>query len=256
MKHRLVLVMVSTVVHSHSGESMATYALTRRSWMCAVGASLPAALNCGQKAEAAEESDIIAEAIFSAGDNRYFQPAFEAARYLGVKQTTTGTMNKGDRDIAALLVQYDKSKVSYKQLLGIFFRNCDPTRPVEEGQFTDRSSSFGAYIWTKTSMEEVAAKEGEIRLQQSRLFKGRQVVAEIRQLNGWTFIPEAETEQRWSITHKNAYEQGLKATGRAKWFEETYKPIKTTACEGSVCGYVYFPCSDENGCTAVMRGSW
>ena len=40
MKHRLVLVMVSTVVHSHSGESMAIYALTRRSWMCAVGAGL------------------------------------------------------------------------------------------------------------------------------------------------------------------------------------------------------------------------
>lgn len=34
------------------------------------------------------------------------------------------------------------------------------------------------------------------------------------------------------------------------------KPIKTTACEGSVCDFVYFPCSEENGCLAIGNGNF
>jgi hypothetical protein len=46
-----------------------------------------------------------------------------------------------------------------------------------------------------------------------------------------------------------------------------YKPYKTTDCKvvdesafggpkGSVCGFVIFPCSDENGCKEVLNGAW
>ena len=53
----------------------------------------------------------------------------------------------------------------------------------------------------------------------------------------------------------------LKRSGRAKWFDDRYKPITTTECErqpegGTICGYVYFPCTNENGCQAVMQGTW
>ena len=43
---------------------------------------------------------------------------------------------------------------------------------------------------------------------------------------------------------------------RVKFFTEAYKPIKTTACEGSICGFVYFPCSEENGCLSIVNGEW
>ena len=61
-------------------------------------------------------------------------------------------------------------------------------------------------------------------------------------------------------SHAEEFAKLDKATGRAKWFEKTYKPYKTDACEnrpevgGMVCGYVYFPCDDE--CLAVINGSW
>ena len=45
-------------------------------------------------------------------------------------------------------------------------------------------------------------------------------------------------------------------SGRDKFFIEKFKPIKTTACEGNVCGYVYFPCTSENRCLDVMNGRW
>jgi hypothetical protein len=46
-----------------------------------------------------------------------------------------------------------------------------------------------------------------------------------------------------------------------------YKPYKTTDCKvvdetafggpkGSVCGFVIFPCSDDNGCKDVLNGTW
>ena len=51
-----------------------------------------------------------------------------------------------------------------------------------------------------------------------------------------------------------------KKTGRTKFFEEEYKPVTVTACqnngEGAVCGFVYFPCNEENGCTAVTKGEY
>ena len=47
----------------------------------------------------------------------------------------------------------------------------------------------------------------------------------------------------------------------SKWFEEAFKPVTVTACQkqadsGTVCGYVYFPCSEENGCSAVTKGAF
>ena len=37
--------------------------------------------------------------------------------------------------------------------------------------------------------------------------------------------------------------------------------VTVTACEkekgqGTVCGFVYFPCNDENGCSAVTKGAF
>ena len=59
---------------------------------------------------------------------------------------------------------------------------------------------------------------------------------------------------------RDAWEKARQKSGRAAWFEETYKPIRTTACEttkeGTICGYVYFPCTEENGCRPVLQGTW
>lgn len=88
------------------------------------------------------------------------------------------------------------------------------------------------------------------------MFK-RPVVTEIRLLSsGAAFEESAESLQMWYATHPEEYTKLRKKSGRAKWFEDAYKPVTVTACEGKVCGYVYFPCSEENGCSAVMDGSW
>lgn len=48
---------------------------------------------------------------------------------------------------------------------------------------------------------------------------------------------------------------------------DRYKPYTTTDCKvvdestfggtkGKVCGFVVFPCSEENGCKGVLTGVW
>ena len=66
--------------------------------------------------------------------------------------------------------------------------------------------------------------------------------------------PGPPADQKWYQT--DAAAAARRKTGRDAWFSKAYDPVTTTACEGSVCGYVYFPCSAENGCLAVMNGDF
>ena len=106
-----------------------------------------------------------------------------------------------------------------------------------------------------TLTEEAAAEGATLRLL-------REVTAktEIKKSQGeWEAAPEAD--QNWYINEAKPYEKARKKTGRTAWFEDAYKPVTVTACqkgqgEGTVCGFVYFPCSDVNGCTAVTNGAF
>ena len=192
------------------------------------------------------------EVYFSGGNFRFIQPIFDEIAYLGVKQTTVGFI---DGEIPAVLVRFDPSKISYKRLLGSFWRGVDPTDP--NGQFSDRGENFKTIIWTSSSDQQTAAEESKRLITKSGVFgKGATLATEIRDLGTRTFTEAPPEEQKWYRVDKKAFDKAREKTGRKKWFAKTYDPVTTTACEGSVCGYVYFPCSDENGCMAVMNGSW
>ena len=156
--------------------------------------------------------------------------------------------------------------MTYQRVLGNFWRSCDPTR---DDQFGTRGP---AIVWTSSASQQSLAEESRRRLQLSTeyrsptfgpMFKGRPIVAEIRALAGeWVPAPE---QQDFYLNDAKVYEAARKKTGRAKWFEEEYKPVTVTACqkekqdsgtEGTVCGFVYFPCNDENGCSAVTKGAF
>jgi peptide methionine sulfoxide reductase MsrA len=237
--------------------------ITRREWLSSTGvATLLPALLPSVAADDAPPPPATSRAIFSGGNTRFFQPSWEKVKYMGVRGTTAGRMYKMDEktgeevSVQAVAVDYASDKVNYKRLLGVYWRAIDPTRSPENGQFTDRTPEYGAIIWTASPEQAEMATESARRLEKSGLWKGKPVLTEARSEKGWTFEPASESEQRWAANNVAAYETGLKKTNRAQFFEDAYKPIKTTACEGSVCGYVYFPCSDENGCTAVLTGKW
>ena len=92
------------------------------------------------------------------------------------------------------------------------------------------------------------------------MFKGKPILTEVRELAG-EWAPAADAaDQDWYLNEPKAYEGARKKTGRTKWFDDAFKPVTVTACErvgdGGICGFVYFPCSEENGCTAVTNGAF
>jgi len=162
-------------------------------------------------------------------------------------------------ELPAVLVSYDSAKLTYKRLLGAFWRGIDPTRSAAQGQF---GSAGPSVIWASSQAELTIAQESRRRLEASDLFKGLAIETEVRAIDQgdasgsglWTAA--ADSEQDWYRRQPQAYEKLRAQSGRSGWFERTYRPITTTACADGVCGYVYFPCSDENGCTAIMQGKW
>ena len=78
----------------------------------------------GSAEQAAAPQSTSATAIFSGGDARFLQAVFETKRPNGVLSTSIGRVADGTR---AVRVTYDPAKCSYKVLLGVFWRNVDPT---------------------------------------------------------------------------------------------------------------------------------
>jgi hypothetical protein len=211
----------------------------------------------------------LSTAIFSGGDPRFLQPGFDEIKYLGVKKTEVGSITTSDgTTIPALKVLYKPEKLSYQRVVGAFWRVVDPTRTAEQGQFGAPGPTI---IWVSDDAQRTAAEKSAALLQKSTqfssptfgpMFKGLPLRTEIRPLLGSTWDSGPDSDQAWYLNEPKAFEAARKKSGRAKWFDDAFKPVTVTACQkedpksGNVCGFVYFPCSDENGCTAVLNGAF
>lgn len=244
----------------------------RRSAVLRAGAAAALALAPARGGRAADGGGggALASATFSAGDARFLQPAFDEIVYLGVRSSEVGAVRLADgSELPALRVVYDPTRVRYRRVLGAFWRAIDPTRAAGEGQFGIVGPSV---IWAASEAERADAVESLRRLDASGLFRGRRIATEVRLLPAPeasaarggaadgallpSWVPAPAAAQCWYRAQPQAYAKARVDTGRDAWFDRTYRPVKTTACDGGVCGFVTFPCSDENGCLAVMNGSW
>lgn len=204
--------------------------------------------------------------MFTAGDARFLQPGFDEIKYLGIKRCVVGSLKLTDGTaLPAIQVQYNAKSLSFGRILGAFWRSCDPTRSAEQGQFGTPGPTI---VWVASDEERAVAERSRSALDRSTryssptfgpMFKGQPVLTEVRSLLGTEWEAGPDVDQGWYLADAKAYEKARKKTGRAKWFEDAYKPVTVTACEknggGTTCGFVYFPCSAENGCAAVLNGN-
>lgn len=194
-------------------------------------------------------AETITTRYFSGGDARLLQPAFEEMKYQGVKEVEVGNL----QEVSTLKISYDSDKLNYKQLLGKYWRSIDPTD--DEGQFSARGPQFKPIVWVTNWQEKKDAEYSARKMEEINVYKKpfRTSIQLIEDSNNLLFSNEKSGQDFYKL-QPNEYKK--LASSRIKFFTDTYKPIKTTACEGSVCGYVYFPCSDENGCLDVVNGKW
>ncbi len=79
----------------------------------------------------------------------------------------------------AVQVIYDAKKISYKELLDVFWRHVDPTDPG--GQFVDRGSQYRTAIFYHDDQQRRLAEESKLELEQSGRF-GKPIVTPIVKL--------------------------------------------------------------------------
>lgn len=144
-----------------------------------------------------------ATALFAGGCFWCVEEAFDAVE--GVVATTSGfagghvenpsyeRVTAGDTGhYESVLVAYDPSRVSYEELLFVFWRNVDPLDGG--GQFCDRGDPYRAAIFVGGEDEYRAALASKAELEQSGRFE-EPIATEI--LDRTTFYPAEEYHQNY-----------------------------------------------------------
>lgn len=118
----------------------------------------------------------------------------------------------------AVLVYYDPKKVSYEELVKVFFASHDPTTPNQQGP--DKGSSYRSVAFYQNEAEK-AVVEKEIGLvNQSKRFKNK-VVTEVTPLK--VFFKAEDYHQNYIHLHpEDPYVRGV-SIPRFELFKKTYK---------------------------------
>jgi methionine-S-sulfoxide reductase len=171
----------------------------------------------------AQTSPATKTAVFAGGCFWCIQPAFDKAP--GVIKTVVGYCGGTEPNPTYELVgsektkyresieiTYDPSKISYDQLLDIYWRQIDPTQA--DGQFTDVGPSYRAAVFYANDEEKKVAEASKGKLASSGKFK-KPIATEI--LPATKFWPAEDYHQKYyqqNPAHFEAFEYG---SGRASF---------------------------------------
>jgi peptide methionine sulfoxide reductase msrA/msrB len=167
-------------------------------------------------------------AVFAGGCFWCIQPAFDKAP--GVIKTVVGYCGGTEPNPTYELVgsektkyresieiTYDPAKISYDQLLDIYWKQIDPTQA--DGQFTDIGPSYRAAIFYGDAQEKKIAETSKGKLANSGKFK-KPIVTEI--LSATKFYPAEDYHQKYyqqNPEHFEAFEHG---SGRTSFQKKTW----------------------------------
>ena len=169
-----------------------------------------------------------AAAVFSGGCFWCIQPPFDEAK--GVLITYVGycggnTENPTYEEVSSgetghresIEVFYDPAKISYKQLLDIYWHNINPTQP--DGQFYDIGSQYTTAVYYSNDQEKREAIESRDALQKSGKFNAPIATKILPLIKFW---PAEEHHQKYSRKNPDHYEAYHSGSGRDSYLQETW----------------------------------
>jgi methionine-S-sulfoxide reductase len=173
-------------------------------------------------------ADNAKRAVFAGGCFWCIQPAFDKAP--GVIKTLVGycggtepnptyqsvsSEKTGYRE--SIEITYDPAKISFDQLLDIYWRQIDPTQV--DGQFTDIGPSYRAAIFYGNDDEKKIAQASREKLAKSKKFD-KPIVTEI--LPAAKFYPAEDYHQKYYQQNAEHFEAFEKGSGRVSFQEKTW----------------------------------
>jgi peptide-methionine (S)-S-oxide reductase len=129
------------------------------------------------------------------------------------KQVSAG--NTGHAE--AIQIEYDPAKVSYEDLLAVFWRNIDPTTPNR--QFCDHGSQYRSGIFYHNDAQKSAAVKSLNKLNQTKPFD-ESIVTEITPAS--TFYPAEEYHQDYYQNNPLRYKYYRYVCGRDQRLEKLW----------------------------------
>jgi methionine-S-sulfoxide reductase len=184
----------------------------------------------------AESSDTdnpgLKAAVLAGGCFWCIQPAFDKAP--GVVRTTVGycggtepnptyemvgSEKTGYRE--SLQIVYDPNKISFGQLLDIYWKQIDPTQ--SDGQFTDIGPSYRAAIFVTNDEEKKVAEQSKAALAKSGKFH-KPIATEI--LPAMKFWPAEEYHQQYYRKNPEHFESFEYGSGRMSFHKKNWEDTK------------------------------
>jgi peptide methionine sulfoxide reductase msrA/msrB len=129
------------------------------------------------------------------------------------EEVSTGTTGH----LEAVQITFDSSKISYANLLKVFWRNIDPTDPY--GQFADKGSQYETAIFYHDDRQKELALGSKKELAASGKFSDP-IMTKIRPAE--QFYPAEEYHQDFYKNHPLRYKNYKVGSGRAGFLEETW----------------------------------
>src|SRR5438034_9711461 len=200
----------------------------RRIFLLAVGCAVLIATTVSDSAAQHSTSPPTKTVIFAGGCFWCIQPAFDKAK--GVTKTVVGysggtepnptyelvsSEKTGYRE--SIEITYDPAKISFDQLLDIYWRQIDPTQA--DGQFTDIGPSYRAAIFYKDNDEKRIAETSKEKLARSGKFE-KPIVTEI--LPAMRFYPAEAYHQKYYQQNPEHFEAFEKGSGRVRFERKTW----------------------------------
>ena len=168
-------------------------------------------------------------AIVAGGCFWCIQPAFDKAK--GVIKTVVGysggtepkptyelVTSEKTRYREVIEITYDPAKISYDQLLDIYWRQIDPTQA--DGQFSDIGPSYRAAIFYGNDDEKKVAQASKDKLARSGKFD-KPIVTEI--LPAMKFYPAEAYHQKYYQQNPEHFEAFEKGSGRVSFQKQIWR---------------------------------
>lgn len=118
----------------------------------------------------------------------------------------------------AVEITYDPEKISYEELVEIYWRQTDPTDA--SGQFADRGDSYRPVIYYSTAEEKEAAEQSKQNLQESGPFSDP-IVTSIEPIQ--PFYPAEDYHQDFYKKEPAHYQRYSVGSGRAGFLEKHWE---------------------------------
>lgn len=129
------------------------------------------------------------------------------------KQVSAGRTGHAE----AVQVHYDPTRISYEDLLQVFWRQINPTD--SGGQFADRGTQYRTEIFAHDEAQRSSAEASKVAIGKSGRFD-KPIVVPIS--NAVTFYPAEEYHQDYYLKNESHYKRYRKGSGREGYLKRTW----------------------------------